>query len=53
MTESELRAALAASQNEILSRIYSNINTDSFDTNLPLEDISSEHLKDFWVYVCH
>lgn len=50
MTESELRAALAANQNEILSRVYSNINTDSFNTNLPLEDISSEHLKDFWVY---
>lgn len=50
MTESELRAALAASQNKILSRIYTNISTDSFNTSLQLEDISNENLKDFWVY---
>ena len=50
MTETEKRIALAKRQRKILKLIFDQIGQDKFNTDLPLDDVDINALKDFWVY---
>ncbi|MBQ8451734.1 MAG: hypothetical protein IJ538_03045 [Clostridia bacterium] len=48
--ESKQKIALSLRQLEILDRIYQNIDTFEFNTDIQLDDFDVLNLKDFWVY---
>lgn len=49
-SEFDARISLATSQNEILKRIFGSIDENGFNLNIDFSNISSNKLKDFWLY---
>lgn len=49
-SEFDARISLATSQNEILKRMFGSIDENGFNLNIDFSKISSNKLKDFWLY---